>query len=174
MAIQRPFPLQSWLDEHRHLLKPPVANKQIWQNAEFIVMAVGGPNARKDFHYNEGEEFFYQLEGEITVWIQEDGKKVGIPLKAGDVFLLPARVPHSPARTEGSLGLVIERRRQAQEKDGLLWFCEQCNHLLFEAYFPLTNIEQDFKAVFDRFYGSKDLRTCQSCGFEMEPPAAKR
>jgi 3-hydroxyanthranilate 3,4-dioxygenase len=137
-------------------------------------MAVGGPNARKDFHYNEGEEFFYQLEGEITVWIQEDGKKVGIPLKAGDVFLLPARVPHSPARTEGSLGLVIERRRQAQEKDGLLWFCEQCNHLLFEAYFPLTNIEQDFKAVFDRFYGSKDLRTCQSCGFEMEPPAAKR
>ncbi|MFZ9699765.1 MAG: 3-hydroxyanthranilate 3,4-dioxygenase [Flavobacteriales bacterium] len=174
MAIQRPFPLQSWLDEHRHLLKPPVANKQIWQNAEFIVMAVGGPNARKDFHYNEGEEFFYQLEGEITVWIQEDGKKVGIPLKAGDVFLLPARVPHSPARTEGSLGLVIERRRQAQEKDGLLWFCEQCNHLLFEAYFPLTNIEQDFKAVFDRFYGSKELRTCQSCGFEMEPPAAKR
>jgi len=174
MAIQRPFPLQSWLDEHRHLLKPPVANKQIWQNAEFIVMAVGGPNARKYFHYNEGEEFFYQLEGEITVWIQEDGKKVGIPLKAGDVFLLPARVPHSPARTEGSLGLVIERRRQAQEKDGLLWFCEQCNHLLFEAYFPLTNIEQDFKAVFDRFYGSKELRTCQSCGFEMEPPAAKR
>lgn len=174
MAIQRPFPLQSWLDEHRHLLKPPVANKQIWQNAEFIVMAVGGPNARKDFHYNEGEEFFYQLEGEITVWIQEDGKKVGIPLKAGDVFLLPARVPHSPARTEGSLGLVIERRRQAQEKDGLLWFCEQCNHLLFEAYFPLTNIEQDFKAVFDRFYGSKELRTCQSCGFEMETPAAKR
>jgi 3-hydroxyanthranilate 3,4-dioxygenase len=174
MAIQRPFPLQSWLDEHRHLLKPPVANKQIWQNAEFIVMAVGGPNARKDFHYNEGEEFFYQLEGEITVWIQEDGKKVGILLKAGDVFLLPARVPHSPARTEGSLGLVIERRRQAQEKDGLLWFCEQCNHLLFEAYFPLTNIEQDFKAVFDRFYGSKELRTCQSCGFEMEPPAAKR
>ena len=84
MAIQRPFPLQSWLDEHRHLLKPPVANKQIWQNAEFIVMAVGGPNARKDFHYNEGEEFFYQLEGEITVWIQEDGKKVGIPLSLCD------------------------------------------------------------------------------------------
>jgi 3-hydroxyanthranilate 3,4-dioxygenase len=174
MAIQRPFPLQTWLDDHRHLLKPPVANKQIWQNAEFIVMAVGGPNARKDFHYNEGEEFFYQLEGEITVWIQEEGKKVGIPLKAGDVFLLPARVPHSPARTEGSLGLVIERRRQPQEKDGLLWFCEQCNHLLFEAYFPLTNIEQDFKAVFDRFYGSSELRTCKSCGFEMEPPAAKR
>ena len=173
MGIQRPFPLQAWLDEHRHLLTPPVANKQIWQNAEFIVMAVGGPNARKDFHYNEGEEFFYQLEGEITVWIQEEGKKVGIPLKAGDVFLLPARVPHSPARTEGSLGLVIERRRHVQEKDGLLWFCEECNHLLYEAYFPLTNIEQDFKAVFDRFYGSKELRTCKACGWEMAPPAVK-
>jgi len=136
-------------------------------------MAVGGPNARKDFHYNEGEEFFYQLEGEITVWIQEDGKKVGVPLKAGDVFLLPAKVPHSPARNEGSLGLVIERRRQPQEKDGLLWFCEACNHLLYEAYFPLTNIEQDFKAVFDRFYGSKELRTCKACGCEMAPPVAK-
>ncbi len=168
MAIQRPFSLQAWLDEHRHLLKPPVGNKMIWQDAEFIVMAVGGPNARKDFHYNEGEEFFYQLEGEIQVDIQEDGRRVSVPIKAGEVFLLPGRVPHSPMRPEGSLGLVIERKRRPEEKDGLLWFCDNCNYKLYEEYFPLTNIEKDFQGVFQRFYSNESLRTCSNCGTVME------
>jgi 3-hydroxyanthranilate 3,4-dioxygenase len=168
--IQRPFPLQTWIDEHRHLLKPPVGNKVIWKDAEFIVMVVGGPNARKDFHYNEGEEFFFQLEGEISVDIQEEGERKSISLRSGDVFLLPAKVPHSPKRTEGSVGLVIERRRAEGDKDGLLWFCEGCNHMLYEAYFPLNNIEKDFKNVFDTFYNNESLRTCQKCGLIMEPP----
>jgi 3-hydroxyanthranilate 3,4-dioxygenase len=173
MTIQRPFNFKQWIDEHRHLLKPPVANKQIWQDADFIVMIVAGPNSRKDYHYNEGEEFFYQLEGNIVVKIQENGKAVDVPINEGDIFLLPPKVPHSPARTEGSLGLVIERRRREGEKDGLLWFCENCNHKLHEAYFPLTNIERDFKAVFDEFYGSEDLRTCKSCGTVMQPPLGR-
>lgn len=168
--IIRPFNLKTWIDENRDLLKPPVNNKVVWQDAEFIVMVVGGPNSRKDYHYNEGEEFFYQLEGDITVRIQENGKAVDVPIREGDVFLLPPKVPHNPMRGAETIGLVIERRRKADEKDGLLWFCENCNHKLYEAYFPLKSIENDFQKVFAEFYGSEELRTCKQCGTLMEPP----
>jgi 3-hydroxyanthranilate 3,4-dioxygenase len=171
MAIGRPFNIQKWIDEHRHLLKPPVGNKVVWKDSEFIVMVVGGPNSRKDYHFNDGEEFFYQLEGNIVVKIQEDGKAVDVPIRQGDVFLLPPRVPHNPCRTEGSVGLVIERRRNENEMDGLLWFCENCNEKLYEEYFPLKNIEVDFQRVFSKYYGSLELRTCKKCGHVMEPPA---
>lgn len=169
--IQRPFSLKRWIEDHRHLLKPPVGNKRIWTDSEFIIMVVGGPNSRKDFHYNEGEEFFYQLEGDIVVKIQEDGRCVDVPIKAGEIFLLPPRVPHNPCRPANTVGLVVERRRRPGEKDGLLWFCEVCNHKLYEEYFPLNNIETDFGRVFQKFYGSEDLRTCKNCGSVMEPPA---
>jgi 3-hydroxyanthranilate 3,4-dioxygenase len=168
--IQRPFNFKKWIDEHRDLLKPPVNNKQVWQDTDFIVMVVGGPNARKDYHFNEGEEFFYQLEGDITVKIQENGNMVEVPIRAGDIFLLPPRTPHNPVRTEGSVGLVIERKRRAGEEDGLLWFCENCNNKLYEEYFPLSNIENDFQSVFERFYTSLDYRTCDKCGTVMEAP----
>lgn len=167
-TIQRPFNLKKWIDEHRHLLKPPVGNKVVYQDADFVIMVVGGPNARKDYHYNEGEEFFYQLEGNIKVKIQDNGKAVEVPINEGDVFLLPAKVPHSPIRPENSIGLVIEYRRAQGEKDGLLWFCEKCNHKLYEEYFPLTSIERDFIPVFRKFYASQDLRTCKQCGTVME------
>ncbi len=168
MAIQRPFNFMQWIDDHRHLLKPPVGNKVVYEDTEFIIMVVGGPNARKDYHYNEGEEFFYQLEGNINVRIQENGKAVDIPINEGEIFLLPPSVPHSPMRSEGSVGLVIERKRRDPEKDGLLWFCDKCNHKLFEKYFVLNSIEKDFLPVFREFYASEELRTCNSCGYVME------
>jgi 3-hydroxyanthranilate 3,4-dioxygenase len=170
MSMRRPFNLQQWIDENRHLLKPPVANKNLYpEGTDYIVMIVAGPNARKDYHYNETEELFYQLEGEIIVRIQEEGKAVDIPLKAGDMFLLPPRIPHSPMRSANSIGLVIERVRLGKGmNDGLLWFCEQCNHKLHETYFPLENIEKDFLPRFREFYGSDDYRTCKNCGHKME------
>ena len=168
MGIQRPFNFMQWIDDHRHLLKPPVGNKVVYEDTEFIIMVVGGPNARKDYHYNEGEEFFYQLEGNINVRIQENGKAVDIPINEGEIFLLPPSVPHSPMRSEGSVGLVIERKRRDSEKDGLLWFCDKCNHKLFEKYFVLNSIEKDFLPVFREFYASEELRTCNSCGYVME------
>ena len=169
MSIQRPFNLTQWLKENRHLLKPPVGNKNLYADAgDFIVMVVAGPNARKDYHYNETEELYYQLEGNITVRIQENGKPVDLPLNEGDMFLLPARVPHSPIRTPNSLGLVIEAKRKASEDDGLLWFCEKCNHPLHSYKFHLNNIEKDFIPRFREFYGSKDLLTCKNCGTVME------
>jgi 3-hydroxyanthranilate 3,4-dioxygenase len=169
MPIQRPFNLQKWIDEHRHELKPPVGNRNLYREAgDYIVMIVAGPNARKDYHYNEPEELFYQLEGNINVRIQEDGKAVDILLGPGDMYLHPAKVPHSPMRSEGSIGLVIECKRKEGDIDGLLWFCDQCNEKLHETYFPLTNIEKDFLPRFKEFYNSKDMRSCSNCGHVMD------
>ena len=159
---------QKWVDENRHLLKPPVGNKVVYPDGDFIVMVVGGPNTRKDYHYDEGPEFFYQLEGEMLLKTMQDGTPVDYPIKAGEIFLLPPRVPHSPQRFSNSVGLVIERKRMAGEQDGLMWFCENCNHKLYEEYFPLKNIEKDFNAVFDHFFGDIDNRTCAKCGAVME------
>lgn len=170
MPIQRPFNFKKWIDDNRHLLKPPVGNKCVYEDAEFIVMVVGGPNSRKDFHYDEGEEFFYQLEGDITVKIQEDGKSVDVPIREGEIFLLPPKVPHNPIRGANTVGLVIERKRREGELDGLLWFCENCNEKLYEEYFQLDDITTQFQGVFEKFYSNKGLRTCDHCGAVMEPP----
>ncbi len=165
-----PFNLAEWIDTNRHLLKPPVGNKCI-VDGDFIVMIVGGPNARTDFHVDEGPEFFHQLEGEMVLRVQDDGAARDISIKVGEVFYLPARVPHSPQRSAGGIGLVIERKRLPHEKDGLQWYCERCNHKLFEEFFTLENIETDFAAVFDRFYRSIDHRTCSQCGHLNPAPA---
>lgn len=169
MGIRRPFNLNKWIEENRDLLKPPVGNKNLYpEGTDYIVMIVAGPNARKDYHYNETEELFYQLEGNINVRIQEDGKAVDIPLGPGDMYLHPPKVPHSPVRSEGSIGLVIERVRKPEHTDGLMWFCDNCNNKLHDTYFPLTNIEKDFMPRFKEFYASEELRTCKSCGHTME------
>lgn len=168
--ILAPFNLQKWIDENRDLLKPPVGNKNLYKEAgDFIVMVVGGPNARKDYHYNESEELFYQLEGDITVRIQYEGKAQEIQVKQGEMFLLPGNTPHSPIRGANTVGLVIEKVRKGTNLvDGLMWFCEKCNHPLQSYRFPLENIEKDFIPRFKEFYGSKEMRTCKSCGHIME------
>ena len=168
--MNAPFNLNKWIEENRDILKPPVGNKNLYKKSgDYIVMIVGGPNARKDYHYNETEELFYQLEGDINVRIQEDGKAVDVSIKEGDMFLLPAKTPHSPMRSEGSVGLVIERvRKGTGMKDGLLWFCDNCNTKLHETYFELLNVEQDFLPRFREYYGSEEMRTCKNCGKVME------
>ena len=101
MAIAQPFNLNKWIEENRHLLLPPVGNKNLYlESGDYIVMLVAGPNARKDYHYNETEELFYQLEGSIKVVIQEDGVRKEMELHAGDMYLHPANVPHSPVRSD--------------------------------------------------------------------------
>jgi len=169
MAIRTPFNLLQWIEENRDTLKPPVGNKNLYKDAgDYIVMVVAGPNARKDYHYNETEELFYQLEGTIEVHIQENGEKKTMSLGPGDMYLHPAYIPHSPVRHEGSIGLVIERKRTSPDvEDGLLWFCDNCNTKLHEVRFPLKNIEKDFLAHFKDFYGSEQLRTCSNCGTIM-------
>ncbi|CAN5414534.1 3-hydroxyanthranilate 3,4-dioxygenase [soil metagenome] len=169
--ITRAFNIKQWIDDNRHLLKPPVGNQQVYKgNKDFIVMVVGGPNNRKDYHWEEGEEFFYQLEGDIVVKIIEEGKPVDIHIKEGEIFLLPPRTPHSPQRPANSVGIVIERYRRQGEKDGFLWYCENCNHKLYEEYFELTDIVNQLPKVMQRFYESEELRTCKNCGTVMAKP----
>lgn len=169
MATTPPFNLNKWIEENRDTLKPPVGNRNLYKDAgDYIVMVVAGPNARKDYHFNETEELFYQLEGEIEVHIQDEGKKRTMKLGPGDMYLNPAGVPHSPVRKEGSIGLVIERKRVGTDfKDGLLWFCDNCNHKLYEVKFPLKDIEKDFLPHFKDFYASTEKRTCDNCGDVM-------
>ena len=169
MKIKKPFNLQKWIDDNRHLLKPPVGNKNLYiDSGDYIVMIVAGPNARKDYHYNETEELFYQIEGDIVVKTQQGGKLVEYKINEGEMFLLPAKIPHSPVRSDGSIGLVIEKKREEHHKDGLMWFSDTANELLYEEYFRLTNIEKDFLPVFKRFYSNEKLRTCPKTGEIME------
>jgi len=171
MSIAKPFNFKKWIDEHRHLLKPPIGNQCVYKEAgTFIVMVVGGPNARKDYHYNESEEFFYQLEGDIVLKIVEDGNPVEIPIKEGDIFLLPAKVPHSPQRPANTVGLVMEKVRSEDDKDGLMWFCENCNEKLYDEYFKLDDIVKQLPPIMEGFYSSEEKRTCEKCNTVMEAP----
>ncbi|HET8819366.1 MAG TPA: 3-hydroxyanthranilate 3,4-dioxygenase, partial [Xanthomonadaceae bacterium] len=148
--LPEPIDLQAWIEEHRQLLKPPVGNKCIY-DGDYIVMIVGGPNTRTDYHFEEGPELFHQLEGEMVLRIQEGGAPRDIRIGAGEMFYLPPRVPHSPQRMPGSVGLVVERKRLPHEDDALMWFCIACNGKLYEESFHLVDIEQDFFRVFERF-----------------------
>ena len=171
MRSLTPINFQQWIDANRHLLRPPVGNKVVYSDSEFIIQVVGGPNSRKDFHVDPGDEFFYQLEGRMVLRVVQDRRVTDVTILAGEIFLLPAQIPHSPQRLPDSVGLVIERRRRPGELDGLQWYCDNCSNLLYEEYFPLTNIETNFQPVIERFFSSLSLRTCKRCHAVMEPPA---
>ncbi|MFM1885493.1 MAG: hypothetical protein RL026_650 [Pseudomonadota bacterium] len=171
--LPAPFDFRGWIDANRHLLKPPVGNKLVFRDSEFIIMVVGGPNARSDFHVDPGEEFFYQLEGDMLLRTVQDGHLVDVPIRQGEIFLLPPMVPHSPQRFPDTVGLVIERQRRPGEQDALQWYCDHCEALLFERVFELRNIETQFPPVFAEFYGSVAHRTCARCGTVAPVPAPR-
>lgn len=165
---------KQWIDEHRHLLKPPVGNQQIWPDREFMVTIVGGPNSRADYHVNEGEEFYYQLEGDIVLKVLDEGRFSDLPIREGAIFLLPPKVPHSPQRPAGTVGLVIERRRREGELDGFIWFCPHCQIRMHAEFIPLQDIVEDLPPVFERFYTSAERSTCQKCGYREIKAEAKK
>ena len=170
--IRSPLNFQKWIDEHRELFKPPVGNKMVWENADTIVMVVGS-NTRKDYHVNEGEEFFYQVEGDIILKVQDEGKIVDIPIRQGEIFLLPPRVPHSPRRPENTVGLVIEKKRDAGQMDGFQWYCEKCGEKMHEEFAHITNIVTQLPPIFTRFYGDESKRVCKQCGTRFSDPTRK-
>ena len=169
MSFLPPINLQKWIAEHRDELKPPVCNKLVYDMGDFIIMIIGGPNTRKDYHDEDGEEFFYQIEGDMVLRIMEDGKPKDITIKEGEMFLLPAHIHHSPQRFENTVGLVIERKRQPGELDGFLWYCDECHSKIHEEYVPLKSIVDDLPPLFARFWDSEDARTCNDCGHIMPP-----
>ena len=172
MEPLRPFNLLGWVNQNRDKLKPPVGNETIYKgNDDFIVMVVGGPNARKDYHVNQGEELFYQLEGTIHVGLQnQDGSFAEATLGPGDMMLVPAGTPHKPMRPAGTVGLVLERYRKPQEQDGFRWYCENCQNLLHQVEIPVGDIVQDLPVVMERFFADKALCTCKKCGTVMARP----
>lgn len=171
MNIRAPFNITKWIEDNRDLLKPPVGNAQVYKEVDnFIVMVVGGPNSRKDFHYNETEELFYQLEGDIIVRTIQDGVIVPITIRAGEMFLLPAKVPHSPQRGPNTVGLVIELVRDPQMLDSFAWYCENCSHKLYEVFMPVADIVKELPPVMNAFYEDISKCTCNQCGSIMEAP----
>ena len=163
-----PINLKKWIDENRGLLKPPVCNKVVYEDTEFMIMVVGGPNIRKDYHVDEGEEFFYQLEGNMVLKIMSGGNPENIKINEGEIFLLPPKIPHSPQRFENTVGLVIERKRTKDELDGFQWYCDTCHTLLYETFFSLTDIVKQLPPIFDAFWDNLESRTCSKCGETLE------
>jgi 3-hydroxyanthranilate 3,4-dioxygenase len=164
------FNLQRWIDEHREQLRPPVCNQQVFEESDFIVMIVGGPNARKDYHLDEGPELFYMIEGDMLLKVVVDGEQRDIPIREGEMLLLPPRVPHSPQRFADTVGLVVERARLAHELDGFMWFCEECSNKLYEEFVYVDDIVGQLPPIFERFWKSEKNRTCKQCGAIMSRP----
>ena len=164
MTPALPFNLMRWIEAHREQLKPPVCNKEVFKDSEFIVMVVGGPNARSDYHDDPGAEIFYQIEGDMLLKTVQDGAPVDIPIRKGEIFLLPPHVHHSPQRFADTVGIVVERQRRPDEQDGFIWYCDGCGQHLYQEYLHVADIEQDLPAVFERFYSDPAHQTCSRCG----------
>ena len=165
------FNLQKWIDEHREQLQPPVCNQQVFEENDFIVMIVGGPNSRKDYHVDEGPELFYMIEGDMLLKVVADGDQQDIPIREGEMLLLPPRVPHSPQRFADTVGLVVERARLPHELDGFMWFCDECSNKLYEEFVYVDDIVGQLPPIFERFWESEKNRTCSQCGTIMSRPA---
>ncbi|MFQ5720627.1 MAG: 3-hydroxyanthranilate 3,4-dioxygenase [Acidobacteriota bacterium] len=173
MAELHSFNLKTWIDAHRHLLRPPVGNAQVWQDSEFIVMIVGGPNRRNDYHVDPGEEFFFQIEGDMILRVMEENGPRDIAIEEGGVLLLPPLVPHSPQRTADTVGMVVERKRREEERDLLRWYCEQCHAPVHEASFHCADIVTQLVPIIEQFNADEKLRTCGACGAVLAPPAGE-
>ncbi|MBL8554134.1 MAG: 3-hydroxyanthranilate 3,4-dioxygenase [Phenylobacterium sp.] len=164
-GLGKPFSFQGWIDANAHLLKPPVANKLVFEDTGMIVQVIGGPNQRVDFHDDPVEEFFYQLKGDMILKVIDDGRIVDVPIREGEVFMLPPRVRHSPQRpVPGSIGLVVEGTRAPGARDGFEWFCFECSGLVHRVELEIRDIVEDLPPLYDAFYADEAKRTCPSCG----------
>ncbi|MEM6641120.1 MAG: 3-hydroxyanthranilate 3,4-dioxygenase [Pseudomonadota bacterium] len=164
MAYTAPLNFMRWIEEHRHLLKPPVGNQQVWADTDFMVTVVGGPNARLDYHDDPTEEFFYQIEGDMNLRIMDEDGPRDMPIREGEIYLLPPHVRHSPQRPANTVGLVIERQRPEGAVDGFEWFCLECNARVHRAEVLLTSIVDDLPPLFKAFQADEAARTCGECG----------
>lgn len=162
-----PINFYQWIEDNRDKLKPPVCNQVVYEADDFIIMVVGGPNRRHDFHVNQTEEFFYQLEGDMELKIVTDNTHKTITIKQGEIFLLPANVPHSPQRFENTVGLVIEQVRPQTMLDSFQFYCENCHDLMHQESLHISDIVKQLPPIFNRFY--QQHNQCDSCHHLMEP-----
>ena len=172
MDLLSTYHLKQWVEANKDYFNPPFrTNRLLVHHKDFLVMILRGPNTRLDFHIEPGDEFFYQVEGDIVLKVVENGVPKDIPIRQGEMFLLPPLVPHSPQRPAATVGLVIERKRAEGELDGFQWYCEQCGTKLYEEFVPITDIVKQLPPIFERFYGSDQNCVCRKCGARMLRPA---
>jgi 3-hydroxyanthranilate 3,4-dioxygenase len=164
--LPRPINFPDWLEEYGPTLKPPVGNREVFPGADdFVVMVVGGPNQRTDYHVDPYEEVFYQIKGNMHVNVQTGEGPRRIDIREGDMWVLPRRMPHSPQRPEpGSIGLVFERIREPGTLEHFRWYCPECNAVVHDVELQVRDIVTDLTPVFDAFYDSEAARTCPNCG----------
>lgn len=169
----KPFNFNKWIEENREELRPPVANKMIFEDTNMIVMVIGGGNTRVDFHDDPVEEFFYQVKGDMVLKVWEDHEVIDVVIREGEVYMLPPHVRHSPQRPDPeSIGLVVEGNRADDQEDGFEWFCFNCNHLVHRVQVELNDIVKDLPPLFDAFHQDMNSRTCPNCG-EVHPGKGK-
>ena len=168
------FNLNEWINANRDELKPPVGNKVIWKDSKMMVMIIGGPNHRNDYHITPSPEFFHQLQGDMLLKLidPQTGERIDMPLREGDVFMIPPNVPHRPVRKANTVGLVVEYWRPPEENDSFVWYCDTCDALIHKVSFFLEQLDEDIKPEFEAFYASEELRTCKECGTVLPVPTA--
>jgi 3-hydroxyanthranilate 3,4-dioxygenase len=177
MDVLSTYHLRQWVEEHKEYFNPPFrTNRLIVSHKDFLVMMLRGPNTRLDFHTEPGDEFFYQVEGDMELHLKPEGeRRQVVKIKQGEIFVCPGGLAHSPRRFEETWGLVIERKRRPGEKEGFTWFCEKCDELVLSRVMDPDNIPAQVAQVYQEFNDKKQLRTCGACGYVFpETPIAER
>ncbi|KAH8646770.1 3-hydroxyanthranilic acid dioxygenase [Xylariales sp. PMI_506] len=172
-TIPAPLQFASWLSANQDKLQPPVNNYCLYSGPDFVLMVVGGPNERNDFHVNETEEWFYQLKGAMLLRIVEHGAFRDVHIKEGEMFMLPGNVPHNPIRFANTTGLVMERTRPEGAMDRLRWYCRKGNHeeltLIQEEVFRCVDLGVQLKPLIRHWQENEEYRRCKVCG-QVEDP----
>jgi 3-hydroxyanthranilate 3,4-dioxygenase len=167
MSELNPFQINQWILDNGDKLKPPVGGETLWKDSNLMITIVGGPNKRTDYHIDAFEEFFYQIKGDIVLRIQQDDRARDVSIKEGDVYLLPAYVPHAPMRPAGTVGMIAEIKRKKEDPlDGFAWFCESCNHQLFRKDAHIEVLERDMPPIFEAYYADPKNQVCDRCGHQ--------
>jgi 3-hydroxyanthranilate 3,4-dioxygenase len=171
------YHLKRWVEENKNLFSPPFkTNRLLVQRKDFLVMILRGPNVRLDFHAEPGDEFFYQIEGDIELYLKPpSGRRQVVKIREGEIFLCPGGLAHSPRRGADTWGLVIERKRGSEEKEEFVWFCEQCDEMVYSAAVTQGDIAAQVAGIYEAFNADPSLRTCPKCGYVFpQTPMAER
>ncbi|KZT02767.1 3-hydroxyanthranilic acid dioxygenase [Laetiporus sulphureus 93-53] len=181
MPLAPPLNFPKWLAENGGLLKPPVNNYCVYAGKDFIVMVVGGPNERNDYHVNETEEWFYQYKGGMLLRVVDGDEFRDIRIEEGEMFLLPGRpttiyassnTPHNPVRFANTIGLVVERVRPGPSIDRLRWYCKQPVHstptIIREESLHVTDLGTQLKPIIQNWINNEAVRKCPGCGAVAE------
>lgn len=170
-----PLNIQAWIEDHRHQLKPGAVGagtRCLWEDRDLIVAAVAGPENRKDYHVNPTDELFFQVEGDIIVRVMEEGSEpVDVPVRQGEMLLIPAGTPHAPQRASGTIGLLIERRRPKGEDDLVRFYCDKCTRIVHEEQYDHSTGHAQLRAMTESFWSDATLRTCVHCGYVLQRPS---